>query len=273
MLKEETIVVVPDLQVPDHNKRLVDNFIDFLDDYQPSKLINVGDDVDFFEVSRWARGSAGEYAPTLQKNLDAAYSIHERMREAIGDVPYHVSRSNHGDRMRKYLAAHAPALSSLRSLDLNDLIGYRELGIVYHKKPFDIAPGWMCAHGDEGSLSRIPGKTALGLAEKFGKSVVCGHTHKAAIVPSTKGVNGSTVTTYGLEVGHMMDVKKASYLRGGHANWQTAFGILRVRGTRVYPQLVFIENDGSFIVDGACYPAFIKELQLMHDLINRKDEA
>jgi hypothetical protein len=273
MQKEQTIVIAPDLQVPLHARKHVDNFIDFLNDYQPSMLVNVGDDADFTEVGQWVRGLAREYAPTLQRNVDATRDIHTRMREAIGDVPYHVSRSNHGDRMRRYIAAHAPALSTLRSLDLNVLLGYTDLGIEYHKQPFDIAPGWLCAHGDEGTMSRIPGKTALGLAEKFGKSVVCGHTHKAAIVPSTRGFNGTTVNTFGLEVGHMMDVKKATYMKAGHANWQTAFGILRVRGSRVYPQLVFIESDGSFYVDGNCYPSFVKELRLIHELINAKDEA
>lgn len=252
-MNEKTIVVVPDLQAPYHHKRVVDTFIEFIRDYRPDELVNVGDDTDSPEVSRWNKGQAMEYAGTLAKGLDATLKLHGRFRVAIGDKPYHVSRSNHGDRLATYIRRYAPALSCLPSLDIKYLLGYETWGITYHEKPFTIAPGWLCAHGDEGHLSKYAGGTASSLSTRWGPSVACGHTHRAGIVPTTKGVCGSLSTRWGMEVGHMMDVRKAHYLKGGHANWQEAFGILRVRGTRVQPELIYIQSDGSFRVDGQWY--------------------
>lgn len=253
-MREKNIVIISDLQVPYHDKRAVKNLIAFLRDYRPDAVVSVGDDADSPEPSRWARGTALEFAGTLQRGLDKTREIHAAIRGAVGDVPYHISRSNHGDRLRAYVARYAPALLSLRSLDMAELLGYRELEIQYHEKPWTVAPGWVCAHGDEVSLSPIAGRTASRLSEKWGVSVVCGHTHRAGIVPVSTGYNGRTSTRIGMEVGHMMSMRSAGYLRGGHGNWQSAFGLLHVRGSRVHPELVLIQSDGSFCVEGQWYP-------------------
>lgn len=255
---------MPDLQVPYHSKRFVKNLTSFVREWEPDMLVNVGDDIDSPEVSRWTKGSAGEYAGTLQKAFDDTREMHTGFRLALGwDKPYHLSRSNHGDRLHKYINRYAPALASLQSLRINELAGYTDLGIQYHTRPFAIAPGWVCSHGDEGSLSRIPGKTALSLAQKWGVSVVCGHTHRAGLVPHSSGLNARLSTLWGMEVGHGMDVSKAGYLSAGSADWQSAFGIIHVRGSRVYPSLVPVMNDGSFCVDGIFFPEYTDRLDSM----------
>lgn len=254
-MTDKTILICPDLQVPFHDGAALENFLSFVADFKPDVLVNVGDDLDAPEVSQWTKGGAGEYAGTLQASLDEIAKIHARFRAAIGDKPYMLSRSNHGDRLRKYIAKYAPALSGLRSLDLVELAGYLEAGVEYHLQPFEVAPGWVVAHGDEGSLSQIAGRTASLLAAKWGVSVVCGHTHRAGLIPSSTGYAGSVDRTlWGFEVGHLMDVSQATYLKGGHASWQQAFGILRVRGDLVSPELIPIQSDGSFVVDGQWYP-------------------
>jgi hypothetical protein len=110
--------------------------------------------------------------------------------------------------MRKY----APAFSSLKSLEIETLLGYEALDITYLHKMHELLPGWVMAHGDEGALNRAPGATALNLAKSLGKSVVCGHTHRTGLQHETRGFYGKTHTLFGLEVGHMMDMKQAHYL-------------------------------------------------------------
>ena len=254
-MTEKTVLIVSDIQAPLHDGAVLDNVLAFAKDLKPDRLVNVGDDWDAHEVSQYSRGRAGEYAGTLQAGLDVVASIHARFREAVGDIPYDLSRSNHGDRLRKYLAQYAPALSSLRSLDIEELAGYKAAGIAYHSEPFEVAPGWVACHGDEGSLSQIAGRTASLLSAKWGVSVVCGHTHRAGLVPTSSGFAGRvTSTRWGFEVGHLMDVSQATYLKGGSCDWQQAFGLLRVRGDRVHPELIPINDDGSFCVDGQWYP-------------------
>jgi hypothetical protein len=251
---DKTIVIVPDMQVPLHDAEAVNSLIDFVADFQPDMLVNVGDDADFTEVGSWKRGLAAEYGGTFQDGLDETTAVHEQFREALGDKPYHVSRSNHTDRLDAYIARHAPALSPVRGLRLEELLGYDELGIRFHREPFKIAPGWVCAHGDEGSLSRISGRTAGLLAEKWGVSVVCGHSHRAGLSLKSYGYAGKvTRTVAGLETGHLMDLSKARYLAGGSGDWQQAFSVLYVRSGRVTPVLVPVHKGGHFTVEGVNY--------------------
>jgi len=106
-------------------------------------------------------------------------------------------------------------------------------------------------HGDEGNISQNGGTTALNLAKKTGKSVVCGHTHRMGLVHHTESFSGvPTRTLWGMEVGNLMDAKQASYLKAGISNWQQGFGILWVDGKTVVPQLVPIARDGSFFAEG-----------------------
>jgi hypothetical protein len=94
------------------------------------------------------------------------------------------------------------------------------------------------AHGDEGRSIQTPGSTAMSLAKKLGKSVVCGHTHKLGLQHETTGLYGKNKTIYGMEVGHLMDIKQASYLTSGIANWQQGIGILVEKNRKVVPYTV-----------------------------------
>lgn len=246
---ERTIILISDMQIPKHAPKLVNKLIDFVHRFQPDVLVNVGDDIDSPETSWWEKGKAGEYAGTLQGALDKTHEVHSRFREALGDKPYHVSRSNHGDRTQRYISKYAAALAPLRCLRLEELLGYRDLGITYHIEPFYVAPGWVVAHGDEGGSSDIAGRTASNLALRWNVSVACGHTHSGGLIPTSKGFSGRLRALWGLECGHLMDAKQASYLDGGHGNWQTGFGLLRVRGDKVSPQYVPIQGE-TFSVDG-----------------------
>lgn len=244
------IVVLSDMQIPYHDPRAIKLVQQFVKDYQPDELFCVGDEADSPEPSRWNKGSAGEYAGTLQAGLDKTAEIMKAFKEAIGDKPFHVMRSNHGDRIQHYVSRYAPALSSLRDLEYSKLLRYRENEITYHNKLWSFAPGWIMAHGDEGNLSRQAGGTALALARKTGSSVVCGHTHRLGIQHEHTGFNGRIQNRlYGVEVGHLMDLSQASYLNTGSANWQQGIAILYVDKNKVTPSIVPI-NGTSLIAEG-----------------------
>lgn len=220
------IVVLSDLQIPYHDSKTVDATIRFISDYKPDELWCVGDELDAPEPSRWNKGMAGEYASTLQDGIDKTNEIMSRYRKALGKKPFIIQRSNHTDRIDTYMRKYAPAFNSLKSLQIEELLGYSSLGITYLHRMHELLPGWVMAHGDEGALNRAPGATALNLARSIGKSVVCGHTHRVGLQHETRGFYGKTHTLFGLEVGHMMDMSQASYLTSGNANWQQGIGIL-----------------------------------------------
>lgn len=247
------VIVLSDIQAPSHDARAITALQEFVADFEPDEMYCVGDEADSPEPSRWNKGRAGEYARTLQSGLDKTANIMQGFKEALGDKPFHVMRSNHGDRIAHYIDKYAPALASLRELEYERLLGYDENDITYHDRIWSFAPGWALAHGDEGNLISTSGGTALSLAKRIGLSVVCGHTHRQGIQHSHTGYNGHVnQRLFGVEVGHLMDLNKADYLKTGGANWQQGFGVLYIRRGNVTPVTVPIIGR-SFTVEGETY--------------------
>lgn len=245
----ETYVVVPDIQAPFHDPKAVRAVIDFIRRVKPDGLLCVGDEIDLPSVSRWQKGREQEYTTSLVKDIAITHDIVADLRTVLGnDKPFHMSRSNHGDRLANYINKYAPALAEFVApegiLDIPTLCGYPALGIDYHRAPFEFTPGWVLCHGDEGSLSPLAGRTATNLAvNKFGKSVVCGHTHRAGSSAHTTSVNGKvTQTLHGVEVGHLMDLKKAHYMKAHSANWQQAVGYVEANGKATAAVVAHIVN-------------------------------
>jgi hypothetical protein len=237
-----TILTVSDLQIPYHHKRAVSALAKFIKAWKPDVVQCVGDELDAPQVSRWSKGLAAEYAGRLHKDRDLTATVLEALKVS------HVMRSNHGDRLANYLRQYAPGLADEPELQYARYMRFDELGITYHRSMFEFAPNWLLAHGDEGGLSQEPGKTALKLAQRTGKSLTCGHTHRAGLQPWTTAHSGRHVQTiYGMEVGCLMELRQAAYLKSGGANWQLAFGIHFVDGRNVSPHLVYMRPDGSFV--------------------------
>ena len=246
-------VVLSDIQAPLHDGKLIDSITKFLGDYQPDALYCVGDEADLTEVSRWVKGGPDEYTGKLQAGLDATAQIMADLRDAVGDVPIVVQRSNHTDRLANYVRRYAPALECLRGLDYASLLRYRDLNITVSDRPTAVAPGWIMLHGDEAGSNQTAGGTALGLARRTGRSVVCGHTHKLGLQHDHAAHSGRVIRgLWGMEVGHMMNLGKASYLPLGGANWQQGFGLLHIDGARVIPTPVPVIGR-AFTVEGEVY--------------------
>jgi hypothetical protein len=222
-----------------------------VDDYRPTVLAHVGDHLDAPEPSRWNKGMAGEYAGTLADSIAEASAMLRRFRE-VHDGEFHLKMGNHDERVETYVQRYAPALASLPGLRMETLLDTEDIGVTLHRNLFDIAPGWVIAHGHEAGLNRTAGGTAMGLARKVGKSVVCGHTHRAGIQHETRGYLGKVSTLFGMEVGHAMDMRKADYLKYGGANWAQAFGILRIQDRTVIPSVHYVQGR-RFNVEGQTY--------------------
>ncbi|RLV10211.1 hypothetical protein CTZ27_03015 [Streptomyces griseocarneus] len=254
----KTIVFISDLQMPFHDKKAWRAVLSFIKDSQPDEVVNIGDVTDYPQPSRWTKGTKREFEGGALK--DAAYTRRYYCTElrAVYDGPSSLIGSNHGDRPATYFARNNPALlddEHPNPYTEDRLLHLSDYGIDFHPDFYDFAPGWTATHGHLGfSLSRYAGGTAAGIARTIGKSVVCGHTHRAGLVPAATGYNGKLKTLMGLEIGNLMDIRKASYLKHGAANWQQAFGIVRIAGSLAFPELVMI-NNGKFVVNGELYGA------------------
>ena len=238
------IVIIPDLQVPYHNKAAVSNISKFIKTYKPDHVVSVGDEMDMQTISRWSKGTPLEFERSIGKDRDETVRVLESLQIR------HMIRSNHTDRLFNTVMMRAPGLLGLPELNIENFLKLDQIGTTYHKNPYQLAPGWLLMHGDEGSINQTGGMTALGLAKRAGMSVVCGHTHRMGLVHHSQSYAGSAGrTVWGLEAGNLMNYKQAKYIKGGLINWHQGFGILYVDGNTVTPHLVPLRKDGTFIVD------------------------
>jgi hypothetical protein len=251
------IVILPDWQVPLHDEAMIKRVADFVGDFQPVRLGHVGDMTDSTQIGRWAQGLRAEFDGGLETGFEKTRELLEYYRTKY-DGPWDLIRSNHDERLELAIERRLPGVAGLTirgyKLNIQNALRLDDYGIDWHESPIEITPGWVIAHGDEGRLNQVPGATALGLANEIHKSVVCGHTHRAGLAWSSKGLGSERDSFAGMEVGHMMDIPAAEYLgRARLNNWGNAFGILWLNESEVFPQLVPISPDGHFMVNGEKY--------------------
>jgi hypothetical protein len=240
------------MQIPFHSKRHLDSLLNYVEYVKPD-LACVGDEVDVFQASRWTKGTAKEFEGTLQRDLNTAHQVLKDFRVAQGKKKtFWLQRSNHTQRLEDYIRKFSPAFSVIDVLRIEKLLGLDELGITYNRQLTEIAKNVLLAHGDEGRMFKDSGRTALDLAKRTGKNVICGHSHRQGIASESTGFGGRQSVLWGMEVGNIMNLKSsgAGYLKEKIANWQTGFGILYVENGIVKPEVVPMDSKGRFIADG-----------------------
>lgn len=250
------ILFYPDVQIPFHNSMQVRALNRFMAYWQPDEVIIIGDFMDYPQPSTWSKATAEEFKGSVFDDSEIGKRVLADMRIGYSG-PIKFIEGNHDARPKIYLSKYAPALAESKAFDVGNLLDFGSHGVTLAEPFYEFAPGWVATHGHLGiQLSNSPGRTALGAAKRIGKSVVMGHTHRLAKLPDTIGRAGEYNTLWGMEVGHVMDMRPGSvphYLRGGFANWQSGFAIAYVDGNNVYPQTVDIDNEGRFAFEGVIH--------------------
>ena len=242
-------LITPDLQIPLHHPQAVKNLIRMSKHEKFDYVLNVGDELDMTSQSRWVKNTKLEFAETL----DEERTIAQNILYDLGTTD--IIRSNHTDRLFTTLLKGAPSLLGLPELVYEKFMNYSDLGIRFHKRAYEFEKGWYLAHGDEGVMSKHAGITALNLAKKWGYSVVCGHTHRQGATRHQTGLNGRYSTIWGIEAGHLMDMRKASYLKYNSADWNMGFVVLSFGNKGHQVELIPVNHDGSFTYNRRTYGA------------------
>lgn len=252
----KTIVVLSDIQAPYEDRKLLRSAINFVSDYQPDEVVQIGDLADFPKPSRWSKGTAAEFEGSVYE--DCAYirkNFFEPLR-AVYSGPLGILEGNHDERPRVYLKQYAPALAGTDHFDMENLLDFDSFGARKLPEFHEFAPDWVITHGHRGGirLTQEAGRTALNAAvQKFFKSVIMGHTHRLGKISKSFGYSGDVHRTFtGVEVGNMMDMRLAGYLKGGTANWQQGFAVIHIDGSHVNVQPIEVANK-RFVVDGVTY--------------------
>ena len=243
------IVILSDLQVPFEDVHVTRNIAKFLQTFKPDQTVTIGDEIDFQTISKWSDGTPLAYEQTLGDDRDRCVDLLWEL--GVTDC----IRSNHTDRIYNIIMKKIPSFLSLPELRFEKFMKFDELGITFHKKPMPIAPNWIAVHGDHSPIKSQGGLSALEAARRHGKNVISGHTHRAgrsAFSEASSGRLGRVL--HGVELGNLMVFSKALYGGStGSFNWQQAFAIMYIKGKNVQVDLIYIEKNGTFIVNGKVY--------------------
>ena len=246
-MSEKQVWVIPDLQIPWHDKRFVsDGLARVIADNRRDigRIITIGDELDLSSLGRWSEGYAEQFSKNLNRERNEWVRIAKELQ--VTDT----IRSNHTDRLHKQIASKIPSLGSLPELSLENFMRLPELGIRWHPKGLRIKD-WLFIHGDEGRTSQVGGMTAVANTRAMGLNICQGHTHRAGLVPTTQSFMGQiTRTLWALEVGHAMDLRRALYTKTHQ--WQKAFAVLTPIGNTLSPMLVPVMGN-RFIYNGKEY--------------------
>lgn len=237
-----------------HDKRLWKTILQIVKDTQPDEIIHIGDLMDYPQPSRWTKGTRAEFEGNVYDDSRRAIrDILEPLRE-VYDGPIRVHEGNHDLRPRAYMEKYAPALAETDMFNFEQLLRFEDYGIEKLPDFYDVAPGWVTTHGHLGGirLNQVAGNTASRGSQRIGKSVIMGHTHRAGFVPHTTGLEGTTSTIAGVEVGHIMDTKKVTYLKGATGNWQQGLTWLTIDGKHVTPHISLV-SAGKICINERIY--------------------
>lgn len=256
MPKTKTTLILPDIQYPYHDSLMLKKLIQVTKDIQPDAILQIGDGIDFPQVSRWSKGTAGEYAPTLQKHVDGFRDdVLKPLRESCVTSKFTWLRGNHDARLEDFVKQYAAPLSTLRALEMEAIFGLDELSIEYVGGPLRIATNTYAVHGHEsGGYAASPSAWDTKFTKRYGsdKNFAFGHTHQPFIIHRAFGYEGKVSPRFTMNVGSIMDPVAASYVKDGAVSWVMSFGLLRDDGKRVWPELV-TATDRGFWLNGEKY--------------------
>lgn len=251
----KTTVILPDIQYPYHDALVLSKIVKVIEDLQPDAIFQIGDAIDFPQVSRWTKGTAGEYAPTLQKHIDGFKGVLRDLRAAAPQAKITWLEGNHDLRLRDFVQKYAAPLRTLDALTTDSLFELPEVGVSYVRGPVRVATNTYAVHGHESSgYASTPQAWDTKFVKRYGsdKNVIFGHTHQPYLLTRAYGFEGKVTPRFTMNVGSIMDPVRATYVKDGAVNWVMSFALLRDDGKRVYPELITMVDRG-FYVNGVKY--------------------
>ena len=251
MPKTRSTLVIPDIQYPYHDSVSLAKILKIAESHRPDQIVQIGDGIDFPTVSQWSKGTAGEYADTLQEHVEGyRRDVLVPLRDAAPKARLVGLEGNHDLRLRDFVRKYAAPLAPLKVLETRNLFQLGELGVSYERGPLRIATNTFAVHGHEaGGYCASASAWDAKFAKRYGsdKNFVFGHTHQPFLITRAFGYSGRVSPRFTMNVGSIMDPVAATYVKDGAVSWQQSFAWLEDDGKRVWPELVtLVDRLGYF---------------------------
>jgi hypothetical protein len=221
------VVSLTDFHVPFEDPIAIELAFRFCEWLQP-KVIVLHEVHDFYAISRFDKDP--DRKNDLQSEIDEANKYIKNLKKRCPRSRIILLKSNHTERLKKYLWGKAPELNSLRCLKLEELFKLKEIGVEYRECFYfrDV----LFKHGS--IIRQDSSYTCKAEFTKEGCSGCSGHTHRLGLYFTTKR-GGKYVW---VESGCLCKVN-AEYI-DGTANWQQGFAMFSFedKGKQFIPQIV-----------------------------------
>lgn len=176
-----TTVVLNDLQIPFQDHRVVSLVLGFIGDLRPDEVVLNGDIVDCYSISDFDRN------PLTKASLSREIREGEKFMSALKNVPTKVwVGGNHEDRLRRHVWKNTGLLRGMddktreamvKLLDFPEVFSLASHGFSWVPYGGLYKIGKLTAtHGS--MVRRHSGDTGRAHLEKYGTSVIIGHTHR-----------------------------------------------------------------------------------------------
>lgn len=222
----QTWAILNDLQIPFHDKHVLDRLVlPFVEELKPDGIILNGDVVDCYSISSFDRN------PMTRASLAAEVRIagHYMQRLAKCSPRRIWIGGNHEDRVRRLVWNNPGLLGGLdaktrakvvRVLDFPEMFGLGEYGFEWLPYGGHFMLGkLLVTHGS--MVRRHSAETGRAHLDKYGSSVIIGHTHRGGVTYKTD-VRGVHVAYENFCLCRL-DPEWTQ-----HPNWQQGFAVVHV---------------------------------------------
>ena len=229
-------IVVPDMQVPFEDKRTLRAVEAYMDDHRWDGYINLGDFLDFRELSRFEEGNLRDNKiSAIRRSYAAGNAILDRhvdiIRRRNRAARMVLIEGNHEYRIEAYLDKHPEAAGLVEV----------PVGLRLKERAIDWIPFWSLGklfrlgnayfgHG------RFTGKYhAAKHADHYGVCFYYGHVHDIMTFPRVQHGNDKTIEAASLGCLCRYD---QTYIAGAPTNWQQGFAVFHVLPDGYYQRFI-----------------------------------
>jgi predicted phosphodiesterase len=212
-------LVISDLQIPFHDRRVLNAALDIALKEQPDVVHMLGDVGDFFSVSRFVEEPRDERLLRLKFELENVGALIDNIRGSCPKAKVHFHCGNHEARLQKYVYSRVGPLAGLDELRLENLLRLKERGVEYHEYGTVVkVDGIGFTHGQV--VRKNAGAAALETIMQTGCSTMMGHTHRMGYV--AKRMENKVLE--GWEIGCCCRLNLPYVV--GTPNWQQGFAVV-----------------------------------------------
>lgn len=246
----EYAVVGSDFHFGCHDEDAISIFLATIEELQPKIVILNGDTMDMLAISKYPKDIKKHWSLLDERKayhqfLDALISISNGAK-IYETVSNHSGQSIDG-RWRRYLSDRLGELGCLP--DIAEKLSYQNIFMGDYQNHVDHVDyvdlnGLIVTHGT--TVRAAGGASAKGEIEKWGASILHGHTHRVGSTARRIPSIGSRLEkqAYGFEGGCLCDLNS---LYATACNWQNGFNIIALNEDSFGVEQVLI-NSGSAII-------------------------